>query len=163
MPAREAVQVVHDALHDQMQATLDALPLAAGESAPEPAAFLHPYASDTLEPASYPAVVVAHAAPEPPNQLRNPAPEPGTREWSDVRVPVEVRWLDAAGGDTAAARARAGAALRAAYQVVRMAAGRSLARVRLVGISETALEVGHDGTRPTGRMGFIAHVHEEML
>ena len=163
MPARETIQLIHDTLQAELQATLDGLPVPAGETVPQIAAFLHPYADDSLEPAVQPAIVVAHGTPEPPSHFRAPVPPPETRDWSDVRVPVEVRY-SANAADTAAARAEAGHALRAAYQVVRRAAGRALRRVRLVGITEPVEELlVHDGTRVRARLTLIAHVHEEML
>jgi hypothetical protein len=163
MPVREAIQLVHDALQEHLQATLEALPHPDGENFPEIAVFMHRYNTEEMTPYGYPAVVVDEGPPEPPNQLRSPAPEPGTREWSDVRIPMKVRYEGSFAAVEPAGRVQAAAVLRAIYQVVRLATGRSLLRVRLVGITETAMTTAYDDIRYTGTMTFIAHIHEEML
>jgi hypothetical protein len=165
MPAREAIQLIHDRLVAALQPAIDALPAPASADAPTIAQFLNPYADDSpLTPASYPAVAVDHGLPEPMNQVRFREPDPGTGEWGDMRVPVAVRYLGS-GGDTAAEHAAAGAALRAAYQVARRSAGETLGQVRLVGITEPWVEwpALYDGERVRPVLHFIALARDEAI
>jgi hypothetical protein len=163
MATRETIQLIHEALATGLQPAMDALPAPASADVTIVDTYLQPYLDDSLEATEFPAVVVTTGEPEPPNLLRQREPEPGTGEWGDLRVPVAVQYAGI-GGDYASERAAAGAAMRAAYQVVRRAAGKTMGEVRLVGIVDPAIEwPAYDDTRVRATLRFIALARDEAI